>query len=147
MQHLSALNPNKTALAAQLREEDIGAVHLHDLADLVQPVKQDVVDLARIDHNVLHIYFDTHHQLSKLLLSPCNLLRSFASDINLILASTVRARRGVAENAWEGWGEVDGGASRGFDELNILAGAATDQGVHGQLQLDGINMAFELCFR
>ena len=41
-------------------------------------------------------------------------------------------------------GEVDGGASRGFDELDVFAGAATDQGVHGQLQLDGVHMAFEL---
>jgi hypothetical protein len=39
MQDLGALNPNEAALAAQLREEDIRAVHLHNLANLVQAVE------------------------------------------------------------------------------------------------------------
>ena len=133
MQDLGALNPNKTALAAQLREENIGAVHLHNLANLVQPVEQDVVDLARVDHNVLDIDLDSHHQLSKLLLGPSNLLRRLARDVHLIFASTVRSGRGITKDSWERRGEVDGSASRGFDELDVLAGAATDQGVHGQL--------------
>lgn len=144
MQHLGALNPNEAALATQLREKNIRPVHFHHLPDLIQTVQQNVVDLARADNDILDKDLHSHHQLPQLLLCTSNLFRRLTRNINFVLASTIRTGRDVAENLGEGRREIDGGACSGLNELDVLAGATTDQGVHRRVQFDSVHMAFEL---
>lgn len=146
VQDLSALNADKAPLAAQLWEENVGSVHFHHFADLIQTIEQDIVDLARIDNDILDVDFHTQDQFPQLLLRASNLLRRVSRDIDFIFASTARARRGVAEDPREWRGKVDGGAGGGFDKLDVFASPSTDQGMHGQLQFNGVHMAFQLWF-
>lgn len=144
MKDFGALDADQTTLAAQLREKNVGTIHLHHLANLVQSVKQDVVNLAGVDHHILDVNFDSHHQLSEFLLRAGNLFGRLARNVNLIFASTVRTGRGISEDSRERWGEIDGGAGGSFDELDVLPSTTTHQGVHGKFQLDGIDVTFEL---
>lgn len=144
MQNFGALDSNEASLAAQLGEQHVGSVHLHHLSHLIQTVEQDVVDLARADNHILNKDLHTHHQLTQFLLSTSNLFRCLSRDVNLILAPTIRTGGDVAENLGEWRGEVNGGAGSGFDELDVLAGATTNQGVHGRVEFNGVHVAFEL---
>lgn len=144
VQHFGALNTNQTPLGTELRKEDVGAVHLHHLADLVQTVEQDVVDLVRVDNDILDVDLHAHHKFLKLLLRTCNLLLRITGDVDLVLAATMSTRRRVAENARERRREVNGRASGSLDQLDVLASTAADQGVHGQLQLHSVHVTFEL---
>lgn len=144
MQNISSLNANAVPLAAQLWENDIRTVHLHDLSDLIQTIKQDVVNLVSIDPDILNIHLHAHNQFMKLLLGPSDLFLSLARDVDFILTSTMGIGRNVAKDAWEGRWEVNGSASSGLDKLDILAGPTAHQGVRGKVQLDGIHVTFEL---
>lgn len=105
MQNLSTLNPDKAALAAQLWEKNVGAIHLHHLADLVQAIEQDVVDLVRVDNDILDIDFHPQDQFPQLLLRTSNLLRCVSRDVDFVFASTARARRGIAKDSGKGGGK------------------------------------------
>jgi hypothetical protein len=144
VQNLGALNTDKAPLAAELREENIGTVHLHHLPDLVETIKQNVVNLVGIDDDILDVDLDSHHQLPQLLFGTSNLFLGITRDVHLIFAAAMRTWRSVAENPWEGWGKVDCRAGGRFDELDVLARPTADQGVHGQLQSHGIHMTFQL---
>lgn len=126
MQHLGALDTDKTPLAAQLREENVRAIHLHHLSNFVQTVQQNVVNLIRIDNDILDIDLDAHDKLSQLLLGSSNLFLSITGDIDLIFTATVSAWWRVAEDARKGRREVDGSTRGGLDELDVFASATTD---------------------
>lgn len=144
MQDLSALDTDEASLASQLREEDIRSIHLHHFANLVEAVKQDLVDLARGDHNVFDVDLDAHDQFSQLLLGSCNVLLALARDVDFVFTPSVGSWRRVAEDAREWRREVDGGVGGGLDELDILASTTTDEGMHGQLELHRIHVTFQL---
>lgn len=144
VQNLGALDTHQAPLAAELREENIGAVHFHHLPDLVEAVKQNVVNLVGIDDDILDVDLDSHHQLSQLLFGTGNLFLGITRNVHLIFTAAMGAWRGVAENSREGWGEVNCRASSRFDELDVLARPTADQSMHGQLQSHGIHMTFQL---
>lgn len=144
VEDLGSLNSNQTALASQLGEQHVGAIGLHHLADLIQTVEENVVDLVRGEHDVLDIDLHTHDQFPQLLLGASDILQAFSGDVDLILTPTIGPRRCVAENPGERRREVDGRIRGGFDHLDILARPATDEGVHGQFQFHGIDMTFQL---
>jgi len=144
VQNISSLNANAVPLAAQLWENDIRTVHLHDLPDLIQTIKQDVVNLVPIDPDILNINLHAHNQLLKFMLGPSDLFLSLARDVDFILTSAVSIGRNIAEDAWERRWEVNGSASSSLDELDILAGPTAYQGVRGKVELDGVHVTFEL---
>lgn len=144
MQHLGALNPNKAPLASKLREKDIGAIHFHHLPHLVEAIKQYIVNLVTVDNNIFDIDLDSHDKFPQFLLGSGDLLGCISGNVDLVLAAAMGTWRGIAENTRERWWEIDRGACRSFDELDVLPSPPTDQGMHGQLQLHSIHVTFEL---
>lgn len=144
MEDLGALDTNETTLAAQLREQHVGAIHLHDLADLVEAIEQDVIDFVGVHNDILHVDLDAHDQLAQLLLGPRDLLGGLSGDVDLIFGATMGARGRVTEDSREGRREVDGRSGGSLDQLDVFASATADQSVHGQFEFQSIDMAFEL---
>lgn len=147
MQNLRPLDANQTPLASKLREQNVRTVRFHHLADLVQAVQEDVVNLVRVDNDILDVDLHAHDQFTQLLLSPGDLFLTFAGDVDLIFAPTVCSWRGIAENTREGWRKVYSSVCSRFDELYILTSPTADQCMHCQLQLHGVHMTFELLDR
>ena len=139
-----ALYSNQATLGPQLWEEDIRAVHFHDLANLVKAVKQNTVDLVRRNHDILNIAFRVQNQLVELLLCLVYIVLTPPSYVYLILASAVRSGWGVTVYAGEGWREVDGRVRRRFDKPDVLPSPTTDNGMQRQFEFHDVDSTFQL---
>lgn len=109
VQDFGALHSNQATLASQLWKENVRAIHLHDLADLVEAVEQDAVDLVRRDHNILNIAFRIQDQLMEFLFRLIDVVLAVSRYVYLVLSSPVRSWWGITINAGERWREVNGG--------------------------------------
>lgn len=79
------------------RKQCVRAILLDDFLDLVQSIKQDVVDLTSSNGNVFDKGFCGHYQVVKLLLCLQNLVLVLAGDYDFVPRSNEGAGRTVAE--------------------------------------------------
>lgn len=147
MQSFAALDPDHVALACKRREQDVGAVCLENLADLVEAREENAVNLGRRDSDILHVQSNARNGLMELLLSQFNGLRAFSRDEDIRWVSAAGSRRAVTVHLRERRWEVDGGAGGRLDELYVLPVAAANELVNGQVELGGIDDSAELWFR
>lgn len=129
VEDFGALHPDQATLASQLWKENVGAIHLHDLADLIQAVEQNTINLMRRDHNILDVTFRVQDQLMELLFGLVDVVLAVSSDVYLVLSSPVRSRWGITINAGKRWREVNGGVGYRLDQPDILSSPTTDDGV------------------
>ncbi len=125
----NSLDADQITRRAELREEDEGAIHFHDLSDLVQACEKDAVNLWWRHNTVLHEQSCRRRQLVNLCLSHGDVLRSFASDEDLLWVSSLCSWVAVSIDLREWWWEVDGGIGSRLNELDVLSGASADDGV------------------
>lgn len=67
-----------------------------------------------------------------------------ARNEDLVFASSMSTKRGVAIHSGKRRRKVDGGIGSGLDEFDILPRSPSNKGMHRGFQLDGIDGAFEL---
>ena len=144
MENVSALHAHDASLDAEWWHQDVRAVVLDDLAHLVEALEQDGVQLSVSDHNGLHEDLCLHDQVVQTLLGAQNAFRVLTGDVDQVVRSALGPGRRVAEQAGERRREVDGRAGGRLDDLDVLAATPTNQCVHGQLELHGVDVALEL---
>lgn len=144
MQDIGALDANNTSLDTEWREQDIRAIVLNDLAHFVKALKQNGIKLGVSYHHWLHKHLGGHDKIMQSLLRTQDTLRVFTCDVYQIVWSSLCARGCVSKQSRERRREVDGGSCSRLDDLDVLASAAADQGVHGKLELHRVNVSFEL---
>lgn len=140
IEDIGALNADHSILAAHLREENIRTIHLHDLADLVEPSKQNIVDFGVSDGNIFAECFcrvdkigQPHFCISDLIFTP-------ASDDDFILWPSDGVLRAVSVYSRErGW-EVDCRVCRRLDIRDVFACPAADETMERQIDFDRVHM-------
>lgn len=144
VENIGALNTNHSILAAHLREQNIGTIHFHDLADLVQPAKQNVVDLGVRNGNIFAESFgrvdkigQPHFGISDLVLAP-------SSDDDLIIWPSNGILRAVSVYLRKWRWEVYCRVRRGFDIRNVLACSAADETMERQVDFDRVYIELAL---
>jgi hypothetical protein len=138
------LDANNATLTAELRKQNVGSIAFHDLSDFIQPIEEDVVDLAGRYHDILDEDLDAHDQLMKPRLGLGNLFLGFTGDVDFVFAPTVSTGRRVAEYAREGRWEIDCGVCGSFDEFDVSSSPAADKSMHGEFEFQDVNLASEL---
>ena len=121
--------PDQPTLAPELWEQDIRAICLHDLPDLIETIEQDAVNLVRRYHHIFDVALGVQNQLMQLLLRLIDGLLIVSSDVNLVFTSPMRSRRSVAVDARKWRWKVDGGVRSSFDKSDVLPGPPTDNGM------------------
>jgi hypothetical protein len=131
-------------LAAKLGKNDIGAVHLHDLSNLVQATKKYIVQLGIGDGNVFDKRLGPNNEIAQSQLSIRDLIGQLARNDDFVFWSTSSPCWAVSINLWKWRREVDGGVRRGLYVSDVLARSPTDKGVHRQVNLHSINVKMTL---
>jgi hypothetical protein len=144
METFVALDANKSLAGSNRREQHIAAIGLKNLANLVQAVEEDAVNLGGGDGDVLHVDPGAGDGVVNLLLGHGDGLFALAGDEDVGGIAALGVGGAVAVHLREGRGEVDGGAGGGLDELDVLALASAHELVERQVELEGIRDAAEL---
>lgn len=144
MQHIQPLHPDRVPLAGKGREHDVRRVSLHYLANLIQPVQKNGVNLGRRYLHVLDEDSNSHCGVMKPLLGHVNRLLRVTSDEDFVGISAARVRRAVAVHLREWRREVYGSAGGRLDQLDVLPVAAANDLVNRQLQLGDVDVSAEL---
>jgi hypothetical protein len=144
VQDICALYTNNTALESKRRKQNVGTIVLNDLAYFVKSLEQNSVQLGIRNHDRFDKNLGRHDQVMESLLCTQDTFRALSRDVNQIFGSTCGTWRRVAKYARKGWWEVDGCPGSRLNQLDVLASASTNQCVHGQFKLHGIDIAFEL---
>ena len=130
VQNIRCLYAEHAACVSKRRKKHIGAVRLDDLANLVQTLQQDVVDLAGSDVHILDKRLGCHDQVVKSLLCLQDVIHCVSRDDDLVSSTQRnRARRRVAKHRWEHGREVDRSAGGGLDHLDVAAVTARNETV------------------
>lgn len=144
VQDICALNSDHAALNSERWQQDVGAIIVDDLTDLIQSFKQDGVELGVCDHDGFHEHLGRHDKIVETLLRTQNAFRGFTRDVDKIIGSPLSAGRRVAKQTRKWRWEVDGGPGGRLDHLDVLAPTAADKRVHSQLELHCIHVALQL---
>jgi len=87
VQNIRCLYAENTAGVAERRQKHVGAVGLNDLANLVQTLQQDVVDLAGSDVHILYKCLGCHDQIMESLLCLQDVIHCVSRDDDLVSSS------------------------------------------------------------
>jgi len=127
-------------------QQNVRAVLLNDLLDLVQPLKQDIVDLTCSDRNVLDKGLCRHDQLMQPLFGLKNIVLALTRNDDLVSCSWEGANRSVAEDGREEWWKIDCSIRSRLDELDVASMSSADEVVQRKLEFDSVYLSHELVF-
>lgn len=144
IENVGALNADNSILATHLREQNIGTVHLHDLANLVEPAKQNIVDFGIRDGDIFAECFCRVDEIGQPHFSICNLVLTPSSDDDLVVWSSDGILRAVSVDLRK-WGrEVYCRISRGLDIRDVFASSTTYEAMECQIDFNRVYVELTL---
>lgn len=127
-----------------MREQNVRTIHLHDLADFVQPAKQNIVDFGVCDGDIFAERFCRVHKIGQPHFRICDLVFAPPSDDDLIIWPSDSILRAVSVYLWKRRWEVYCRVGRGLDIRDVLACSATDETMERQIDFDRVYVELAL---